>query len=233
MIMANLTTIDKALWETTLDTLHDFETRQIDSPEVYASRTCKSGKTALSFHDIYVTGVGTLRSTLISGTNASIFNVMIFPDPENEQLIFASEIVCMGPHIHVAVVDIQPAEPGSTLPAELKGALEDKHSQVEDLQFKEEWPEWCKDYFTDRCFFGKRLSLDNLSDIESLYENYLSVYLSHMKVGDDAQGYTTQGSDHVRKYKDHHIENSPGLMYLGRLFGEEWTSKFLREGMYA
>ena len=226
----SLQTFCGTYWYATVEQLASFTSHQQATSPEFSRRVSpgKRGDTVLEFHDLILEGKATLRSTHIEGPNAAIFNTMIFPSDVDHCPVFASEIVSFGGKPQVAVIDLQPL--GN---ARLRRDVEEKLATLADrygeLPGSGEVPDWCEDYFTTHAIFSRPKSSEYDDVLLRAYADYLQVFVDYLK----AAGSCSLPDPRTREYKDHHVANNPGLKFLGRMFGEQWTLDFLNNAMYA
>ena len=219
--------IFKPFWYDVESTFFWGRSANIAAPHL-SERRSLSGDGILRFHDIVLPDVGELRATLIEGRNADIFNVMIFPFDSDRNSVFASEIVRFGGAIRAAVIDLQPLT--DTARQSLLGNKDFNSLRRIACQFPSggDLPAWCQDYFTPSALWSRMENLDQLQYLRAAFSTYLRVWLNSIRIETSVEA----DSDRVAEYKRHHIEHSPGLKFLYKQYGSEWTQDFLWNGMY-
>ena len=217
-------------WQATMRELGDFGLEHWPVPADLARRQSPDGATVLEFIDARAMGLGDLRATLIHGPRAEIFNVMLYPADALALPILAAEIVAFGPRIHVAVADLQAARPG---PVALRASqeMESLAPLIAALPDGGDRPAWCDAYFTPGALFTRPGATPCHDALLEAYSRVVGCFAAWAAREHPSQC-APRGQQGVDEYKLHHIENSPGLTYLGRMFGAEWTTRFLHQGMY-
>lgn len=198
------------------------------TPGGIARRPALSGDGVLAFHDLLLPGIGELRATRIESRNASIFNVMIFPYHSGTTPVFASEIVRFGNAIRAAVIDLQPLTQSAQRLLAEGNHLPRLARVAAAFPSGGPLPQWCADYFSEGALWSRMENLDRADALLFAYEEYLRAWTRLATAGE----VRTETDAHVAEYKRHHIEHSPGLKFLHKLFGAEWTESFLWNGMY-
>lgn len=217
---------------TTLRLLAHFPMRRcIPAPE-FRERDALNGNGAnLKFHDIEIEGIGQLRVTLIEGGKAQIFNAMVFPNSVERLPVFASEIVVFGGKVRVAVIDLQPLCNFIRMRYWMTEQISPLRALYSDLPQEEKMPEWCLSHFTPHSIFTRSNEEHSISRILEAYIEYLDLFVE-LALG-TWSAKPALDCRLLREYKDHHITHTPGLPFLGKMFGEDWTHRYLREAMYA
>ncbi|MEQ8821793.1 MAG: hypothetical protein RLY93_16265 [Sumerlaeia bacterium] len=222
------------LWEETCAALEGlFPMRETPIPREFALRLPLNPKSdsVLTFNDRAVEGVGDLRATLIAGSRAEIVNVMLFPADVQRHPVFASEIVVFAKALRVGVIDLQPLVRTQEQEGLIEGDLAALRSRFGDLSDGGELPDWAREHFTPACVHVREPGLESLPRLREAYLAYLRLFIQYVRNNPGTPAATEDPA--LRHYKDHHIANTPGWPFLSRLYGEDWTRRFLREGMYA
>lgn len=220
-------------------------------PPYFALRHGLSGGAAapvLRFHDLDIPGIGTLRATDISGPRAEIFNAMLFPARPDLLPVFASEVVVFAGKVRVGVVDLQPLH-GEALHHRTLAVLAPvaarfaQPAESADLPPGGDLPDWALAHFTPHAIHTRpptppaagpppcpaRLLEAHLAYLDAWLD--LTDATPGAGAGPETDDLTPQTA--LADYKHHHVLNTPGLPYLGKMFGVEWTERFLAEAMYA
>jgi hypothetical protein len=186
----------------------------------------------------------TARSTYIFGPKVEIFNVMGFPANPTSAPVYASEIIHFANAPRVIVIDVQPVwspELQETKHQNLMTQLATVKHKYKTLPSGGELPDWCKDFFTPHCIYSRPNDFSVSDKIAEAHLDYLKLWLENWieTTVNETNGKTSTDSDspsyveQLREYKHHHVANSPGTKYLGRVFGDEWTDDYLNRFMYA
>jgi hypothetical protein len=184
-----------------------------------------------------------VRCTHIHGPNVEILNVMGFPASPAHQPILATDFICYGGRPRIAVADLQPlwgrdsAGVATGLTAKLDDMLRPLAESFADVRAVEELPDWCAEYFTPYCFFALPNVAAAIPRLIEAYHAYCDAW-SDGWIGDSSKGEPRSDLGDVAaagrlvEYKRHHRESSPGLSFMAKVFGAEWSESYLREFMY-
>jgi len=182
-----------------------------------------------------------VRCSSILGSTVEILNLLAFPRRPWAEPIFASQLVLFGGRPWVVVADVEPAwGDDAERTTRLLAGLRPCAASVSDLPGAGEIPEWARGIFTPYAFFSRPDDPKLIGRVAEGYRTYWNAYEQlwirpAAESVDDGDSAAIRESCHMRlaEYKEHHIQHSPGLAYLGRVFGEEWTRSFLAKFMYA
>jgi hypothetical protein len=178
----------------------------------------------------------TCRMVLIQGQKNEILNTWIFPTAPENCPVFAAELIAMACMPRLSFIDIQsPAMTcGTDKVRSLTHQLRARHAE---LVCDEEPPEWATDASEGGYVFSRALPSTAFDRIDTCYQDYLRCYLGEFFLGEpvsvsDVDGRSTAVRE-LSHYQIHHMEHSPGSVFLGKLFGDEWTNDFLRNFLFA
>lgn len=177
---------------------------------------------------------GDLRSVHIKGPKVEIINLFHFPDAEQALPVYAIEFVVFGKRPIVGVIDLKMLVDFEDVPEQSAQILIEAHRRFPNLTPAEDPPEWYQECRSGHDFFTRPESLDLLDDLIACHE-YVWGRLCALAEAQKRlpEAWVESQRNAVQAYKDHHRINSPGLPFLNRQFGEEWTDRFLREGLFA
>lgn len=176
---------------------------------------------------------GELRSVHIFGPKIQIINMFFFPHYEKELPVYAMEMVLYGKKPIVAVMDLigMPCTPKASEDAHR--VLMKAHEKYPNLHNADDPPNWFTECRSGNDFFIRPKSTEEITNLLSVHNDIWKSLLSLL------QGCSLTNkndlfpfSREVQNYKDHHRENSPGLKFLNRSFGEEWTNAFLKQHLF-
>jgi hypothetical protein len=213
------------LLEETLLALEWDTPQRVDALERRGSRP----GTLLRYESWNVPMIGDLRYTGITG-NIGVVSLLIFPRRHDHLPIFATEFVFFGESLRAGVVDLQAPEGVAHLPADVRAALLPLAEQWPGYLAREPLPDWCRTHFNPEAVFILRDDAPDHPALCRAYRDYLRAYVELARR--PAENSPTD-SPSVAHYKQHHIANTPGRLYLSRGFGEQWTEWFLAEKMYS
>jgi hypothetical protein len=222
----------EALWQATLGALGSLPWEPVAEPADLARAEAgpEGRRTTLAFHSFVLPGVAQLRATVIVGPRVQIFNAMAFPLREDQLPILATEVVLFGDSLRIGVVDLETAGEGPV--AERTAAALDGLAPVAGAFTRvDPLPEWCAAYFSPQCIVTRADGLDDLPRLADALAAFAGSWADLVgEAGAAAMG--DAPGPGVQAYKHHHIVHSPGLVFLGRMFGEEWTRRYMAAGMY-
>ncbi len=176
---------------------------------------------------------GELRSVVIDGPKVDIITIFVWPDPARDAPTYAMELVAFAGKPVVAVVDAVGLASSESESCARK-VLEAARGQYPGLQNADDPPQWYSECRSGHDFFLRPPDVDGLrvaGDIASLVlRNALAAQAAAPSLD------PTQREAHEQAqsaYKGHHRDNTPGLAFLQRGFGDAWTDRFLHEHVFA
>ncbi len=179
-----------------------------------------------------------LRMVHIRGAKNEIINTWIFPVRPRITPVFAAELIAVNGSVRVAFVDIQtPAACQATVDEVrlLTALLAPRYTA---LPCDEVAPGWATEASTGHFTYARNVPATQMATVQDCYMSYLDTYLSAfispdlMSVGVlDASDQSA--SEVLHRYQMHHMQHSPGSIYLGKLFGADWTESFMRSFLFA
>lgn len=177
---------------------------------------------------------GELRSVHIHGPRIEIINLFHFPSAARALPVYAMEFVLFGSRPIVGVIDAKPLNDHPYAHKVWQEILTDAHASFPDLVRADDPPPWYEECRSGLDFFTRP---EDVNGLRRLLDCHASVWsrLTAAEVASpclDAES-TAAHSAELAEYKDHHRVNSPGLPFLHRTFGPEWTDRFLRTALFA
>jgi hypothetical protein len=168
------------------------------------------------------------RCAMIRGPKSEIINLMIFPWAPSTCPIYASELILFNGKMHVAVVDLQFADPA--LQSRLASTIgEPSRRYRSKLTYGGELPDWARHHFTPWCIYNRANSADETPVVCDAFIEYLDLWIEHCLPSLVGQ---KEELASLRQYQLHHIENTPGRKFLSRGFSPEWAESYLQDFMY-
>lgn len=173
------------------------------------------------------------KCAYLYGPRAEILNLMIYPRNCLEVPVFAVELILFGQQPRVAVVDLQPVQglahnPG--LRTRLQAEMAPLHAHFsQGLGAGGDLPAWAEEHFTPWAIYSRPQSMAELPQIVQACESYLDLWLSRFYPCEKA---TPSDESALRRYQQHHVENTPGRRFLVTSFGADWTEDYLSRFMY-
>lgn len=177
---------------------------------------------------------GEARSVHIRGSRVEIINLFLFPDPGVALPLYAMEFVVFGRRPVVGVMDVVPlsGNPGARLCAE--ALLREAHARHPSLLDAGDPPGWFQECRSGLDFFVRPEGLEGVAELGACH---LWIWESLLRHEADAPLVDPPArllrAAELRRYKDHHRVHSPGLPFLHRTYGAEWTDRFLGEFLFA
>jgi hypothetical protein len=177
---------------------------------------------------------GELRSVHIYGPRIEIINLFHFPSPNRALPIYAMEFVLFGSKPIVGVIDAKPLHSHPFANNLWQETLTEAHAAFPDLITAEDPPPWYEECRSGLDFFTRP---NTINDLQRLLDCHVLVWarLAAAEISapllDEYEA--AAHSLALDEYKNHHRINSPGLPFLHRTFGLEWTDNFLRTALFA
>jgi hypothetical protein len=177
---------------------------------------------------------GELRSVHIHGARIEIINLFHFPAPDRATPVYAMEFVVFGRRPVVGVIDAKPLARHPAAERMWRDALEKAHTLFPCLVRADDPPPWYDECRSGLDFFTRPEHFNGLGELLACHAHVWA----RLAAGDSgaSQLDAAETAAHalmIADYKKHHRENSPGLPFLNRTFGAEWTDDFLRNALFA
>ena len=213
------------------ETVARFESvgRAVELPAEFASRPSHNGKTRLEACEYTLGEMGTARMVRILGTASEIVNTLIFPGRPDRMPTFVAELLVFGGVPRMAFVDLQ-------TPGLAPDRIETVRTATMELARKYPLPadvpppEWATDHSTGGYCYGRPNDKSYISILKRAYTDYLSLWWSMRDGCRDCAKESAR--DELQKYKRHHVSSVPSGEFMGKLFGDEWASRFLEDWLY-
>lgn len=180
-----------------------------------------------------------VRVVYISGTKNTIINTWVFPYAPRLQPVFAAELIALGDHPKLTFMDIQGPCLDMARQVVVRRATERVASRFADLRIAEQPPAWAIDASLGQYMFTRDLPCEMASRVAEGYELLFAAYLNLITRpivacdGDDSRREElSNGLAELHRYQLHHLESSPGKVFLSKLFGEQWTESFLNDFLF-
>ena len=177
---------------------------------------------------------GDLRTVHIHGPKVEIINLFHFPAPDRALPVYAIEFVVFGRRPVVGVIDVKPLSSDPWTRSLWRETMESAHASFPELGRADDPPDWYEECRSGLDFFTRPQHLDGVDQLLSCHD-YVWTRLAAAEVSAPfLRGSETACHDQaIAHYKNHHRCNSPGLPFLNRSFGPEWTDRFLRTALFA
>ena len=179
-------------------------------------------------------GGSDLRTVHIHGPRIEIVNLFLFPPPHLDLPLYAMEFVVFGRKPVVCVMDSRPLS-GTSWSREIwEHTMQEAHRQHPSLVDAGDPPEWyveCRSGLDFFCRPAETLALfEALQCHDRILASLLEAEVACPELGSAA---TAMHGSALAEYKHHHRMNSPGLPFLNRSFGRDWTDRFLETALFA
>ncbi len=226
--LPELQTISEILASRTLSALAPFAPKPLPVRRKFRYNEGTKIPVSLNFARFFLPLLGELRWTTLNSNRVDIIALMLFPNDPETLPVFASEFVVIGGKCKAAVVDLQSLSCNAATRQEHHqpiSALSVNYTQYNTDQL----PDWCDDHFSPYAIAALKVDLDSIETLLEGYSRYLEAFLD---LAMTKMPVTVANEELLRQYKDHHITHTPGRPFMTAAFGEEWTERFLRQGMY-
>jgi hypothetical protein len=225
------------LWNLGPELLAPLGLRELDVPGEFAHAEGSGGRMRLraAAWEVGPTAapIAECRSVLIQGEATDIVNTWIYPHRPDELPTFAAELLAFGHRPRLAFVDLQ--VPGLS-PAGRSRTAAVTHplaARFAGWRCPEEPPGWAVESSSGGHLFARPGDPAAFADLTRAFEEYLVAW-SDLATTARAAGIGDELSrEALARFKRHHATASPGRPFLAKLFGQEWTDRFLDEFLYA
>jgi hypothetical protein len=177
---------------------------------------------------------GELRSVHIHGPRIEIINLFHFPAPDRALPVYAMEFVMFGRRPVVGVIDAKALAPHPYATTLWRRTMESARTFFPRLTRADDPPGWYEECCSGLDFFTRPESADGMA---ALLACHAFVWRNLASAGSLAPGLDKPAcAAHalaLAEYKTHHRLNSPGLPFLHRTFGADWTDRFLSQALFA
>lgn len=203
-------------------------------PEIaHISRTEQHGEMQLKNQFFKLAGVGELRSASVSSVKIEIVNLLFFPAVTTYLPVYAVEFVCLSAKPIVAVIDAKCLlAADNTL--QVAQILQQAKASIDYLSPETQMPDWYLQSRSGNDLFVKSPSLAQMQTLMQLHlqiwQNLVELFVQPAVCPADLASLHAQ---HLQDYKDKHRLNYPGIPLLNRSFGEQWTTDYLKNYLFA
>lgn len=179
--------------------------------------------------------LGECRIVRISGRNSEIVNTMLFPRRPARLPVFAAELLVFGGVPRLAFIDLQ--TPG--LSPERRAAVAELTRRpaawFAGLPRDEAPPDWAVKDSAGGYVFTRPGHVRHAEALVEAYRAYLGLWtkLAQSDAVLSPPPPDAAADEALARYKRNHVEHSPGTTYLERIFGGDWTRRFLNRFLYA
>lgn len=206
--------------------------RPVRLPAAFAFQ--RRGDTTFTARFARLPSGGDLRTVHIHGPRIEIVNLFHFPAPDRALPIYAIEFVVFGRRPVVGVIDAKPLNPHPYAATLWRDSLTSAHAAFPQLVRADDPPAWYEDCRSGLDFFTRPEHFDGLGQLLACHAHVWSRLAAAAPAAPVLSA--SDQADHalaLAAYKDHHRVHSPGLPFLNRTFGADWTGSFLRDALFA
>ncbi len=173
-----------------------------------------------------------VRTVEIVGPKLAIVNLFSYPTDPMTLPIFAMELVRFGERGVVGVMDLKWVGPRADAPPGwARAALREVRDIFPGLPEGDDPPGWYQECRSGDDLFLRPESRADFAGMIGAYRFLWGCYLAHLSSDEECgpASVLRTGSRAVAAYKDHHRIHSPGLPFLQKTFGVDWTEAFLKD----
>lgn len=177
-----------------------------------------------------------VRCVLIRGSKNTIINTWVFPYRPKIDPVFAAELIAFGGLPRLAFLDVQ--VPGMRL--DRLGNVGTHVAKIcrefPELRITETPPEWAVAATTGNYLFTREGTTELYAPIGQAYMRLLDCYLDLISDSDSDAPAPDDNDISLKllgEYQVHHMEHSPGKVFLSKLFGESWTDSFMSQFLFS
>jgi len=172
------------------------------------------------------------RMVHIEGSSSEIVNFWVFPERPEYLPVCAAELIVTGGAPRLAFVDLQAPglHPGKF--CRLAQETQTLAGRWAFLDTGDEAPAWAVAASSGGHVYARPREACDVGTLADLSLAYLDLWIEWASdVSFHAPPDPAAAAD-LAAYKSLHRRHSPGAPYLRKLFGAEWTDRFLREFLY-
>ncbi|MCH8475120.1 MAG: hypothetical protein LAT55_07825 [Opitutales bacterium] len=223
------------LLESSLQQFPSHQRTAIGPPEEFREVIIAKKKGSTVFRsDFYRIGAqGDFRGVHIFSPVIEIVNLFFFPNHSLRLPVFAMEFVRIGPRGVVGVIDCKGHDDDQSSQKIARSILGAAHRTFPHLTNGEDPPAWYAEARSGDDFFVRPESLAEFQELIRCHHFVWQQYAGHASDASPEKKASPERSNFLRYYKDHHRDNSPGIPFLNRVFGEDWTATFLRDHLFS
>jgi hypothetical protein len=169
------------------------------------------------------------RRVYIRGTSSEIINTLVFPRNPGMVPMFVADAMVIGGELRLAFVDLP--TPGME-PYGARGIAERTFqiaARFPDRLERSQVPDWAVEFSGGGYLFLKNSPREQWEQLHAAWRDFLSLWveLARSPERDPGAADTT-----LLPFKQGHLARWPGREYLSKLFGSDWTDRFLTAFLY-
>ena len=173
-----------------------------------------------------------IRAAHVQGGNSlQVLNFVIFPQPNYDLPFFGADLVTL-PGGHLIAIDMQPLFRGDEAyeAKYSKPIMPMFHEYQKDLPWGGDFPKEAQQYFSPAFLWTRPSQTEVVKDrVFNAFCDYLNAYISFVEQAEevkDPQQRSAIWQAH-KSYSDYRAEKDPARGMLTRLYGSEWTEKYI------
>ena len=173
------------------------------------------------------------RVATVSGAGLEIGNVLALPSPDLPLPILGADLVSLGARgagVMIAA-DLSPVLPPGTERDRQLAPFAAAMSGYRELTQGGELPAWCARWFSPHALYV-RPTPDELPRAAEAFRATVRSFVTLAAATDPDPSRSAQVAVAHRGYAAAHREDDKGLGLLGRMFGERWADRYLREVLF-
>ncbi len=225
-------------WTETQKQLNPLGMREQAVPTEFAQRLNGNGRFVLRSWEWSV-GKGTLsasqlRLVHIQGANSEIFNVWIVPEQPPLYPLLVTELLLVSGRLRVGFWDLQIPELISELRDRVLSAAKRALERTSLPLSQEAAPDWAIRWGSGYHLYTRPEAEQDLALVMESYAAYLAAWVELAGVPAPlnlANCYEAPPCT-LRDYFREHLRHSPVRTYLTKIFGEDWSTRFLCDFLY-
>lgn len=187
------------------------------------------------------------RAAAVRGPNCEIITCLIFPERNDRQPVFATELVAQGGVPRVAFLDLQTPGLEEGRRVQVAEAAREALETFPEAE-RDEAPDWARRDGSGFHLFSRGSGgVAGLPRWQEAFSAYLRGWRRIWSLDDpspqdpsrggafggcDGESSTAASRDAAKNYKAGHVSHSPGTPFLRTVFGAAWTDRFLEEFLY-
>lgn len=177
-----------------------------------------------------------IRMVLIQGTSNTIINTWGFPLSPVDDPVFAAELIAMSGKPRLTFMDVQVPTMGPDQKSKIASQTLEVTREFPDLLIEETPPDWAIDATAGNYRFARQQEAEMIPRIQACYRSMFENYLEILTLSRRTQRSSLEQKsaiEQLHRYQLHHMEHSPGNVFLGKVFGEQWTQDFLTQFLFS
>ena len=205
----------------------------LDADLAHAAGTWKGAPVTIETRAWRGGAVRWARVATVSGGGLEIGNVMALPQLDLTLPILGADLVSLGARgagVMIAA-DLSPVLPAGDARERQLRAFATRLSPYHDLTPGGELPAWCARWFSPHALYV-RPTAEELPRAAEAFRETVCEFVALSAAATAEPGSRAAVAEAQRGYAAAHREDDRGLGLLGRMFGEQWADRYLREVLF-